>query len=100
MAFWASPLPSGLATTTGRIEFVSLRTDCSLPVALHLPFQERSYFQLIGSDQPMQGLAPCQSNTFTGAHVSPSGLNRLSVCCPVAYALVVIHKFLADAAER
>jgi hypothetical protein len=75
MASWASPYTSGLATTTGRNEFVSLRTNCSLPVALHLPFQERSYFQLIGSDQPMSGLAPDQSNSFTGALVSAhSGL--------------------------
>lgn len=59
MASWASPYTSGLATTTGRIEFVNLRTDCSLLVALHLFFRKRSYFQLIGSDQPMQGLTPC-----------------------------------------
>ena len=67
MAFWASPLTSRLATTTGRIEFVILRTDCSLPVALHLLLQERSYLQLMGSDQPMKGLAPFQSNALTGA---------------------------------
>jgi len=63
-------LPShrtGLATTTGRIEFVILRTACSLPVALHLLLQERSYFQLMDSDQPMKGLAPFQSNALTGA---------------------------------
>jgi hypothetical protein len=67
MASWASPLPSGLATTTGRIEFVNLRTDCSLPVALHLLLRERSYYQLMGSDQPMSGLPPNRSNTITGA---------------------------------
>ena len=67
MAFWASPLTSGLATTTGRIEFVSLRTDCSLPVALHLLLQGRSYFPLMDSDQSMKGLAPFQSDAFTGA---------------------------------
>ena len=66
MAFWASPLTSRLATTTGRIEFVILRTDCSLPVALHLLLQERSYLQLMGSDQPMKGFAPFQSNALTG----------------------------------
>jgi len=41
--------------------------------AIHLfcPFlPKRSYFPLIGSDQPMQGLAPCQSNTITAARVS------------------------------
>ena len=32
----------GLATSTGRIEFVILRTDCSLPVALHLLFYKNA----------------------------------------------------------
>jgi hypothetical protein len=67
MASWASPLTSGLATTTGRIEFVNLRTDSSLPVALHLLLQGRSYFPLMDSEQPMKGLAPFRSNAFTGA---------------------------------
>ena len=70
MASWASPLASRLATTTGRIEFVSLRTDCSLSVALHPLLQGRSYFQLMGSDQPMSGLPPDRSNTITGALAS------------------------------
>ena len=48
---WASPFPSRLATTTGRIEFVILRTGRSLPVALHLLSRERSYLQLQGSGQ-------------------------------------------------
>ncbi len=55
MASWASPLTSGLATTIGRIEFAKLRTDCSLPVALHLLLRERSYFQLMVSDQDHEG---------------------------------------------
>ena len=33
-------------------------------------------------------------------HVPPSGPEGFIVRGPVAYALVVIHKFLADAAER
>jgi hypothetical protein len=33
---WASPFPGRLATTTGRIEFVILRTSHSPPVALHV----------------------------------------------------------------
>ena len=78
MAFWASPLPSGLATTTGRIEFVILRTDCSLPVALHLLLRERSYLQLMDSDQSMKGLAPFQSNALTGA----LGWTFMSVALP------------------
>ena len=48
---WASPLPSRLATTTGRIAFVILRTSRSPPVALHLPSRERSSLRLRGSDQ-------------------------------------------------
>ena len=48
---WASPFPSRLATTTGRIEFVILRTGHSPPVALHLLSRERSYFRLQDSGQ-------------------------------------------------
>ena len=48
---WASPFPSRLAVTTGRIEFVipesssgqALRTSISPPVALHLISRCRSY---------------------------------------------------------
>ena len=47
---WASPFPSRLAATTGRIEFVILRTSRSPPVALHLLSQERSYFRLQSSE--------------------------------------------------
>ena len=48
---WASPLSRRLATTTGRIEFVILRTSGSPPVALHPLSRGRSYFRLQGSDQ-------------------------------------------------
>ena len=41
--------------TTGRIVFVNLRTGNSLSVALHLPSQERSYFQLMGPNQTHEG---------------------------------------------
>ncbi len=51
LASWASPFPSRLATTTGRIEFVILRTDRSPPVALHPASRRRSYFQLQCPDQ-------------------------------------------------
>jgi len=44
---WASPIPSGLAVPTGRIEFVIiLRAGNSPPVALHPSFLKRSYSQL------------------------------------------------------
>ena len=43
---WASPLPSRLATTAGRIEFVILRTSRSPPVALHPLSRGRSYVRL------------------------------------------------------
>ena len=39
---WASPLPSRLATCTGRIEFVNLRTKSSLPVAPHTASRRRN----------------------------------------------------------
>ncbi len=54
-ASWASPLPSKLATTTGRNVFVILRTGISFSVALHLLLRERSYFQLIDSNQAYEG---------------------------------------------
>ena len=47
---WASPLPSRLATTTGRIEFVILRTSRSPPVALHPASRRRSYVRLQSSN--------------------------------------------------
>ena len=75
----ASPVPSRLATTTGRIEFVILRTGSSLSVALHLLSQGRSYLQLRGPDQPLQGLPPRRSNSITGAlgRRSPSSSGSL-----------------------
>src|SRR3990172_10258618 len=48
---WASPLSSRLATTTGRIEFVILRTSRSPPAALHPLSRGRSYFRLRSSNQ-------------------------------------------------
>lgn len=50
--------PSRLAATTGRIEFVFLRTSRSPSVALHPLSQARSYCQLMGADPPMTGLSP------------------------------------------
>jgi hypothetical protein len=52
---WASPLASRLATATGRIRFVVLRTSRSPPVALHLASRRRSYFRLRGSDPTSTG---------------------------------------------
>ena len=48
---WASPLASRLTTTTGRIEFVSLRTNHSPPVAPH-PVSRRRSFVRIQSSNP------------------------------------------------
>jgi hypothetical protein len=55
---WASPSSSRLATTTGRIEFVILRTSRSTPVALHPLSRGRSYFRLQSSN-------PTLTRTFT-----------------------------------
>jgi len=52
------PLARRLATTTGRIEFVILRTSSSPPVALHLLSRGRSYFRLRSSN-------PTPTKTFT-----------------------------------
>src|SRR3989339_2117313 len=43
---WASPFPSRLTVTTGRIEFVVLRTSFSPPVAPPHTSQCRSYVRL------------------------------------------------------
>src|SRR5208337_4778510 len=55
---WASPFPSRLATTAGRIEFVNLRTSRSPPVALHPLSRGRSYFRLQSSN-------PTSTRTYT-----------------------------------
>ena len=56
---WASPFPSRLATTKGRIEFAlarpfqpMLRTNRSPPVALHPASRRRSYVRLQGPNRP------------------------------------------------
>ena len=69
--FQASPSPSQLADTPRRIEFVILRTDSSLPVALHPASRRRSYLQLRGFGLPRHGLAPCCLRAFTGALGGP-----------------------------
>ena len=43
---------AGSPRMPGRNEFVSLRTGLSPPVALHPACWRRSYFQLLGSDNP------------------------------------------------
>jgi len=50
---WASPFASRLATTTGRIAFVTLRTGRSRSVALHPSSRRRSYVQLQSSDRTL-----------------------------------------------
>ena len=52
---WASPRTRRLAATTGRIEFVILRTDCSPSDALHLPSQGRSSGRLRDPSQAPTG---------------------------------------------
>ena len=52
---WASPWYGRLATTTGRIEFVILRTGLSPPDALHTPSRECSSDRLRGSSRTPTG---------------------------------------------
>ena len=52
---WASPPYSRLATTTGRIEFVILRTGPSPPVAPHPASRRRSYVRLQSSNPTSAG---------------------------------------------
>ena len=47
---WASPLASRLTTTTGRIEFVSLRTNHSPPDAPHPVSRRRSFVRIQSSN--------------------------------------------------
>ena len=60
----ASPPYSRLATTTGRIEFVILRTGRSPPVASHPASQRRSYVRLQSSNP-----------TFTGTYTLPISIH-------------------------
>jgi hypothetical protein len=57
----------------------TLRTDGSLPVALHPGVWPRcSYFQLLALQcRPGQGLSPCCSSALSGARVPPLGEWRL-----------------------
>ena len=50
--FRASPSPSRLAATPRRNRFVILRTNSSLPVALHPASRRRSYLRLHGYGSP------------------------------------------------
>ena len=63
VASWASPLTSRLATTTGRIEFVILRTGRSPPVALHPASRRRSYVRLQSSDRTLTGTFTPQTHS-------------------------------------
>ncbi len=58
---------SRLVETSRRIEFVILRTDGSLPVALHPASRRRSYLLLRGLGLPRHGLTPCCYGAFAGA---------------------------------
>ena len=54
---WASPHPRRLATNTGRIDFVILRTGSSLPVAPHLVSRRRNNSSLqAGERMPEEDL--------------------------------------------
>src|ERR1700721_4543153 len=75
-ASWASPYPSRLATTTGRIEFAKrLRTGGSPPVALHPASRRRSYVRMRSSDRTSEG-------TYTPLTHSTHGRTRVRYCGP------------------
>jgi hypothetical protein len=67
---WASPMPSRLATTTGRIEFVILRTGCSPPAALHPASWRRSCSRLQSSNRALTGTSTLRVQ-FTHKRTSP-----------------------------
>ena len=65
--FQTSLYPSELVAVPRRIEFVILRTACSLPVAPHPASLRRSYLQLRGLGLPRHGLPPCCVCALAGA---------------------------------
>ena len=72
---WASPFPSRLATTAGRIEFVILRTGRSPPVALHPTSRRRSYVRLQCSNPTLTG-----TSTLRIQHVCKRTSRHTPVC--------------------
>jgi hypothetical protein len=89
---WASPIRCRLATTTGRIEFVILRTNGSLSVALHLLSRERSYFRLRNS-----GRVPTRTCTllirYTHTRTTPGPSARRWFGLRAWFALNAIRSF-------
>jgi len=73
---WASSLSSRLATTTGRIEFVILRTGRSPPVALHPAFRRRSYVRLQSSNLTPTGTSTLLIRSTCKRTRTPSGYIR------------------------
>ncbi len=67
-AVWASPCPSWLATTPGRIAFVILRTDGSPPVALHPASRRRSYLRLQAGERIPEGDLHPSDRVHSQAH--------------------------------
>lgn len=80
-ASWASPFTSRLTTTTGRIEFVILRTGRSPSVALHPLSQGRSYFRLQSSNQTLTGTS---TPLIRSAHRRTSRHTPCAVTSPCA----------------
>jgi hypothetical protein len=73
---WASPPYSRLATTTGRIEFVILRTGRSPPVAPHPASRRRSYVRLRSSNLTSIGTSTLLSQSTCKRAVMPSAYRR------------------------
>jgi hypothetical protein len=70
-------IPCRLTTTTGRIEFVILRTSHSSPVALHLVSRQRSYGRLQNSNliltRTCTSLIQSTHKRTGGGHSGPPG---------------------------
>ena len=76
--FWASPFARRLASHSGRIEFVILRTGTPSSVALHLVSPQRSYFDLrAGESVPGRELSSLMPSGLMGARARTSSPQRL-----------------------
>ena len=78
---WASPVACKLATASGRIEFVILRSGCSSPVALHLASRQRNYLRLRIGTSIREKLTSSCLNTLSIAQTG--SVDPLS-CCDAA----------------
>jgi len=110
-ASWASPVPSRLATTTGRdhrwrggARFLIVRTARSPPVASHPSSRRRSYFRLQGPNQALAGtytpLTRCARRRTGCCHKTGSSRPCAGGCRPQGPGLPTSSQLLAQDQRR